>query len=114
MRDLFGRVHIAEIPPTTVGKKGLLTLIEFRKRRSYRQLEQYLKKLEKKEVLVRKKCRSDFTDTKRSLQCSDVTTSKPKKLNPVWSHFHGKRVAFYVPKKQSEMTNIPIESRFSM
>ena len=35
---------IAEIPPTKVGEKGLLTLIEFSKRRNYTQLEQYLKK----------------------------------------------------------------------
>ena len=70
---------IAEIPPTKVGEKGLLTLNEFSKQRSYTQLKQYLKKLEKKkEVLVHKKCRRDFTNI-RSLQCRDVATSKPKK-----------------------------------
>ena len=47
---------IAEIPRTKVGKKRLLTLIEFSKRHKYTQLEQYLKKLKRKEVLVYKKC----------------------------------------------------------
>ena len=45
---------IAEVPPTKVTKvceKGLLTLIEFSKGRNYTQLEQYLKKLEKKKFL---------------------------------------------------------------
>ena len=57
---------IAENPRTKVGKKGLLTLIEFSKRHKYTQLEQYLKKLKRKEVLVYKKCPRDFTDIKRS------------------------------------------------
>ena len=71
---------IAEISPTKVGEKWrLLTLTEFSKRWNYTQLEQNLKKLEKK-VLVHKKCCRDFTDIKRSLQYSDVTTSKPKKI----------------------------------
>ena len=39
---------IAENPPTKVGEKGLLTLIEFSKQRNYTQTEQYLKKLEKR------------------------------------------------------------------
>ena len=39
---------IAEIPPTKVGKKELLTLTEFSKRRNNTQLEQYLKKFGKK------------------------------------------------------------------
>ena len=37
-----------------------------------------------------------------------------KNQDPVSSHFDGKRFAFYVPKKQSERTNILIEIRFSM
>ena len=73
------KVVIAEISPTKVGEKGrLLTLTEFSKRWNYTQLEKNLKKLEKK-VLVHKKGYRDFTDIKRSLQYSDVTTSKPKK-----------------------------------
>ena len=39
---------IAEIPPTKVGGKGLLTLNEFNKQRNYTQLKKDLKKLEKK------------------------------------------------------------------
>ena len=77
----------AETPPTKVGEKGLLTLIEFSKQSNYTQLEQYLKMLEKKEVLVHKKYRRDFHDIKRFLQCSDVTTSKPKKLRPSMKPF---------------------------
>ena len=70
---------IAEIPSTKAGEKGLLTSLEFSKRCNYKKLEQYQKSLKKKEVLVHKKCPRDFTDIKRSLQYSDVTTSKPKK-----------------------------------
>ena len=44
-RKLHFKGFIAEIPPTKVGEKGLLTLTEFSKRRNSTHIEQYLKKL---------------------------------------------------------------------
>ena len=101
----------AEILSTKVGEKGLLTSLEFSKRCNYMQLEQ---KLEKKEVLVHKKCRRDFTDIKRSLQYSEVTTSKPKKIRSSMKPFSWKTCCFLCSKEAGEMTNILIESRFSI
>ena len=83
---------IAEIPPTKVRKS---------KRRNYTQLEQYRKMLEKKEVLVHKKCSRDFTDIKRSLQCSDVTTSKPKKLRSSMKPFSWKKCCFLCSRRRT-------------
>ena len=54
--------------------------------------------LEKKEVLVHKKCSRDFTDRKRSLQCSDVTTSKPKKVRSSMKPFSWKKCCFLCSK----------------
>ena len=55
---------IAEIPPTKVGEKGLLTLTEFSKQRIYTQLEQYLKKkLEKKKKFLSIKSAAEISLT---------------------------------------------------
>ena len=101
---------IAEIPPTKIGEKGLLTLIEFSKRRNYTQLEQYLKKFGKKKFLSMKKifnCRRDFTDIKISLQYSSVTTSKPKKLRSSMEQFSWKTCCFLCSKKAERDENHP-------
>ena len=111
---IYLKGFIAEILSTKVGEKGLLTSLEFSKQCNYMQLEQYLKKLEKKEVLVHKKCRRDFTDIKRSLQYSDVTASKPKKIRSSMKPFSWKTCCFLCSKEAGEMTNILIESRFSI
>ena len=78
----------AEILSTKVGEKGLLTSLEFSKRCNYMQLEQYLKKLEK--------------------------TSKPKKIRSSMKPFSWKTCCFLCSKEAGEMTNILIESRFSI
>ena len=89
----------AENPPTKVGERGLSTLIDFSERRNRTTLKQYLNKLQKEEVLVHKNCRRDFTDIKRSLPCSEIKSSNPKKLRSSMEPFLWKTCCFLCSKE---------------